>query len=362
MKLFIILLFLLHGIIHIMGFLKAYKLAEINQLTLSISKPFGVLWLLSCLLFLSVAFFVFLDMKWWWMPALAAIIISQWVIICTWNDAKYGTIPNTIILMVVLFAIASWNFNIQTDKEINNMLSQGEISEKSVITSQMLEPLPPLVQKWLTKVGVVGKEQIQSVSLKQIGIMKLKPEQKKWSKSLAEQYVTTNNPAFLWKVNMSMMPLVNVSGRDKFINGQGTMKIRIASLIPVVNAPSNDRINQSSLARYLMELPLYPTAAIHSYISWEDLSDYSTKATISYKGVSASAIFYFDQEGILRKVSAQRYKDSDESARLMTCIGELKENETIEGITIPTKIEISWVLDSGLYTWYKLDISDVVFN
>lgn len=50
---------IVHGLIHLMGFIKAFKLAEINQLTQNISKPTGLLWLLSALLFIT-ALFVFL--------------------------------------------------------------------------------------------------------------------------------------------------------------------------------------------------------------------------------------------------------------------------------------------------------------
>jgi len=37
----------IHGLIHLMGFVKAFQLAEINQLTKAIPKPIGLLWLIS---------------------------------------------------------------------------------------------------------------------------------------------------------------------------------------------------------------------------------------------------------------------------------------------------------------------------
>jgi hypothetical protein len=41
-----------------MGFVKGFQLAEISQLTQSISKPMGVLWLFATILFLFSFFFV----------------------------------------------------------------------------------------------------------------------------------------------------------------------------------------------------------------------------------------------------------------------------------------------------------------
>jgi hypothetical protein len=109
LNLLFILLVFLHGLIHIMGFVKAFKFAEMSQLTLNISKPLGVLWLISFVLFLSIAFLIFFNINWWWMPAIVAIVTSQILIIFSWHDAKYGTIANIIILIVVIFGIAGWS-------------------------------------------------------------------------------------------------------------------------------------------------------------------------------------------------------------------------------------------------------------
>ena len=46
---------IIHGLIHSMGFLKAFQLAEINQLTQDIPRPIGLLWIISTLLFIAMA-------------------------------------------------------------------------------------------------------------------------------------------------------------------------------------------------------------------------------------------------------------------------------------------------------------------
>jgi hypothetical protein len=102
------LLLLFHGIIHILGFVKAFKFADITQFTQNISKSLGVLWLISALFFILTAFFVlFTNITWWWMLAIPVIITSQILILISWHDAKYGTALNIIILIVVIFGIAN---------------------------------------------------------------------------------------------------------------------------------------------------------------------------------------------------------------------------------------------------------------
>jgi len=44
-------LVLMHGLIHFMGFAKAFGYGNIQQLTKEISKPAGVFWLVTAILF-----------------------------------------------------------------------------------------------------------------------------------------------------------------------------------------------------------------------------------------------------------------------------------------------------------------------
>jgi hypothetical protein len=63
LRLLFALVLLFHGLIHLMGFAKAFKLAEVPQLTGSFSKTSGTLWLVVALLFAASVLFLF-----WWCP------------------------------------------------------------------------------------------------------------------------------------------------------------------------------------------------------------------------------------------------------------------------------------------------------
>ncbi|RKQ29698.1 hypothetical protein D8M06_17105 [Oceanobacillus halophilus] len=345
-----------------MGFMKAFNLMKLNDFKMEISKSLGIIWLLTAFLFLIVAILYLWNIDWWWILGGAAVIISQLLIILSWQDAKVGTIANVIILVVLIIGSAAWNMNNQVKSEIQEMYQQQKSTEREVVSEAMLKDLPIPVQTWLQQIGVVGTEKIQTVSFKQKGQMKLKPDQEKWSSAEAEQYITVNDPGFVWKVNMKMMPIIPVSGIDVFKNGTGEMTMKIASVIPVVKVAENEKVNQSSLQRYLLELPWYPTAALHPSITWESIDETTAKATMEYGGTTGTATYFFDITGDLLKVSAMRYKDHDETAQLIECIGEVKNYGRVNGIKIPIEMDVSWVLDEGVFTWYKLEIYDVTFN
>lgn len=97
---------LIHGLIHLMGFARAYGYGNMKQLTLEISKPAGSIWLFACILFLVVFAGLIFRKDWWAVIAIFAVLISQIVIIISWKDAKFGTIANIII---VINAIMWWS-------------------------------------------------------------------------------------------------------------------------------------------------------------------------------------------------------------------------------------------------------------
>jgi hypothetical protein len=177
---------IIHGLIHLMGFVKAFQLAEINQLTQIIHKPIGLLWLISALLFITAAAIFLLKNDWWWMIAAPALVLSQLLIIMYWQDAKYGTIANVIILVGIVIGYGAWSFNTMAKNELEAFVTPAASGEK-VVTKEMLSGLPPIIQKWLERSNAIGKEIIYSVHLKQIGEMRITPDGK-WMPVEAEQW------------------------------------------------------------------------------------------------------------------------------------------------------------------------------
>lgn len=264
-----------------------------------------------------------------------------------------------LILMIVIMGFSLWNFNLQVNQERKVILSENIMTEQ-IITEDLIKDLPMPVKRWLDYSGVIGRKQIETVYLRQKGFMKLKPDQKDWMEAEAEQYFTINQPSFIWNVRTSMMG-IPVVGRDLFKDGQGSMKIKLARLLPVVNVSDNSKINESTIQRYLGEIIWFPSAAISDYIKWETIDNSSARATMSYGGSTGSAVFHFDSTGKLTKFLALRYRDIEDT-NPTEWVATVKKYENTSGINIPTKLEISWNLEDGQFTWYKFEIFDVHYD
>ena len=109
MKTAIIVIILLHGLIHLMGFVKSFDLAEVSELTLPISRPWGLLWLITALMLILSGAFFWMNLSFWWIPAIIGVILSQVLIFVFWQDARFGTIPNILILIFLVSNFVQYN-------------------------------------------------------------------------------------------------------------------------------------------------------------------------------------------------------------------------------------------------------------
>ena len=349
-----------HGLIHLMGFIRAFFSTEISKQLLGISKPIGSLWLITFILFI-VTTSQFIGNKKWFYLAFIAVLLSQILIIISWKDAKFGTIANLIILIVSTVAIANYNFSKMVKKETIALLQNIDSTDNSVITQNDIKHLPLSVQKWLNTSGVIGKEKVNSVFLKQVGEMKTKPNVK-WKPFTAEQYFNVKNSAFIWSVNVDMMPLVFMKGRDQLHNGEGEMLIKLQALIPVVNEGGNEKINSAAMMRFLAEMAWFPSATINDNVIWEGVNETSAKATLRINEESVSGVFTFTSEGDFKSFEGNRYYGVGENSKLANWYIEAIDYNSFDGFRIPSKCKVTWKLPNGDFEWLNLEITDLKYN
>ena len=352
---------LLHALVHLMGFAKAFQLANINQLTQSIPKPIGMLWLFTALLFVVTLILFLLKKEWWFIIAIVAVIVSQILIILYWQDAKFATIANVIILMVSISAYGNYQFNKMVQTESKQILQNIQVENLPKISKEDINHLPEIVQKWLQNSGVVGKERIVSVRLKQKGEIKTKPKGK-WMPFTATQYFNVENPAFIWTTKVDAMPIIKMVGRDKLYNGKGEMLIKLASLIPVANEGNNEKIKASTMVRYMAEMVWFPSTALNDYIKWEPIDANSVQATFILNEKSVLGIFKFSDNGDFKSFEAERHFGTGKDATLETWLVKAKTYKNFNDFKIPNKCSVTWKLKEGDFNWLNLEIIDLEFN
>lgn len=361
MKVPFLIVVLLHGLIHVLGFVKGFELKEVKVLTVPISKPMGVVWLTSTFLFLTFGALYLLNSQYAWLIGFIAVILSQVLIMLFWKDAKYGTIPNVIILAISIVSFGYYNFQRIIQQETLQLLNKNLSIENITFEESDLNNLPEPVKEWLKNSGVIGKPFISYGKVTQIAEMQMKPEQDNWVTATAIQYTTIDNPAFIWSADVKMNSLLNFQGRDKFDDGKGEMLIKMNSLFNVVNE-QGDKLDEGTLQRYLGEMVWFPSLALSPYITWEQIDVNKAKATMTYKGTSGSGTFYFNSNGDVTKFSALRYKGNETDAKRYGWEINISDYKTFEGIKVPSKMTSTWKLDDKDWTWLKMEVKDIKYN
>lgn len=117
MKTIFAILILLHGAIHLLGFIRSLDRWMPGQLKAGIIKVPGLPWLLTFILFTISGIAFLTDASWAGWITIPAVIISVILIISAWVRYRSGMLSNILILFVACFLQISDSFEKkQTEK------------------------------------------------------------------------------------------------------------------------------------------------------------------------------------------------------------------------------------------------------
>lgn len=353
-----------HAAAHLVGFLEWSSIAasQLSRQTLvrlsdTESSLLAGLWLV-CFALLGAAATLRVERRAWWTPALAGALLSQVLVVLAWHSAKFGTIMNVAVFAAAAVAAAQSRFDRIVDGEIAGLLGSAARLSGIVRKNEILR-LPPPVRRWLERSGVVGRPRVAVVRLKQRGRIRTSPKAS-WMEADAVQYFRVDDPAFVWRVKCKMKG-VPISGRDRYAAGKGQMLIKALGLVNVVDA-SDERIAHGALLRFLGEMVWFPSGALSPFVEWEEVGATSARATIRHARQLAWALFEFDGDGRVARISAERYLGGGARAELTPWSVVFSEWRSLHGVEIPVRGDVSWQLAGGEFSYYRWEILDIEYD
>ena len=357
MRIVLVLLMSLHGLIHLLGFAKAFQFGEMAQFTKEISRPMGILWFLAALLFIVTAVGFFLRKDWWPLLGIVVVILSQSLIFTTWADAKYGTIANVIIMVVAIVGQSNLTFERSFKEDVTSTM-RAVTTTLEVLKEEDLAPLPLCVQKYLSYLGAVGKPKVYNMKIVFNGEMRDKG--KDWFHFTSEQYNFMDSPTRLFFMKAKIMGLPTY-GYHKYTNQTASMQIKLLSLFSVVDL-AEPELYPTETVTFFNDLCLFaPAALIDDRITWETLDALSAKATFNNKGTTISAILYFNEKGqLINFISKDRYSVSEMKAFPFST--PASNYQEVNGYKLPNYGEAIWHYPDGDFVYGKFRVKDVVYN
>lgn len=265
-----------------------------------------------------------------------------------------------IVLVVLLIVLGLWLLGYWAKKRFLHRLEIAQVSMRHSLqegSQQEIAQLPPMVQQWLGKNPWLLKQNPKQYRIEQSLRMQLRPEQQGWYRASATQYTTAHPPAFYWQIHLQIKRLAFVLGTDSWSRGKAAMRILFFGLFPIVNVHHNHKLNQAAMQRYLAEIVWFPPLALSTAIQWETIDALTAKATFTYANMQLCGNFYFSANGNFSRFECLRYKDNHAQAQPLPWVVEALEHQQLEQVYIPTKLQLSWILESGKWTWLQLHIT-----
>ncbi|MNN30867.1 hypothetical protein D3C81_1445300 [compost metagenome] len=94
---------------------------------------------------------------------------------------------------------------------------------------------------------------------------------------------------------------------------------------------------------------MVPNAALQDYVTWEEIDELHSKATISYYGTSASGIFTFNEKGEMTSFTTEDREaiSMDGKREQVTWTAVISDYKEHNGVKLPTKLQAIWNYDEG---------------
>ncbi|KAA3622193.1 MAG: hypothetical protein DWQ02_26460 [Bacteroidetes bacterium] len=363
MKIVFYAILLVHGLIHLMGFAKAFSLASLEELSHSISKPFGIIWLITTILFLVTFIMLITNGNGWWIAGLAAIILSQIIIISTWSDAKWGTLANIIILIPVVmgyFQNRSDSFKNRFESIVQEQLATQHQPE--LLSKADMEHLPPVVQKYLEYTNVIGKPKVHNFSATLTGEMKL-GQDKPWLNIISRQYNFYKKRSRTFYIESKMFG-IPFDGLHSYLEDEAVMEIKVGSIFSVADA-RGDLMTKSETVTLFNDMCIFaPATLIDPTIDWKEVDALTAEATFSNAGHEIKALLFFNEKGQLVDFSSNdRYESADGKAyKNYQWTTPVKDYRGLNGQNIPAYGEAIWHYPDGPFVYAKFNIEAVDYN
>ena len=268
-----------------------------------------------------------------------------------------GVIVTIIGLLMIWFNISYSPLKKQFRKDIDRLTAENKLETNGeVFTEKDFEDLPMPIRKYIENCGYIGKPKMSYLT------MQYKDVDFKTGKNGAKmkmdytQYNFAKEPCRMALDDASMFG-VPFQGYDYYENGKGGMKGVIGKLITIFN-DTGDEMDRACLVTFLAESMFVPTVLLQDYVSFEQISDYEVRGSITYKGQTVGGVFKFNKDYEMESFVTTDRKDDKTPWTALCSDYEVADS----GIKVPTTFKAVWNFTDGDFVYFDGKISSIAYG
>jgi hypothetical protein len=245
-------------------------------------------------------------------------------------------------------------------RALQSAVSPGPVA--APVTEEDLAPLPPAVQTYLRRAGVVGKARVTSSHVVFKARMRQAPNAR-WMNAIVDQHnFYSPAPARLFFMRASQWG-IPFDGYHRYVGSEATMQIRVAGIAQVVDA-SGPLMTQSETVTLLNDMCfLAPATLVDAPIRWEPVDGRQVKATYSNAGRTVPAILSFDEAGdLIGFVSGDRYQSDGKEYKHLPWSTPLTGYRDFGPAGLAARGEARWGDPGGEWVYGEFTIERITYN
>ena len=272
-----------------------------------------------------------------------------------------------IVLSVIAFLIGlgvatllagSSSWNRVTESRIASLPSSS--LPPAVFDSASLDQLPPPVARYLKNAITNGHPIVRAAKATQEADFFINGG---WRRLTATQHFVTSPPGFVWDARIAMAPMLPAMVRDSYVGGRAAMQASVYGAFTIVNQVDKPELNSGALQRFLGEAIWFPTALLPSdRITWTGRDDRSASVTLTDGDQRVTLLFEFGDHGMPVTISGDRYKEDNGRYSIQPWQISCGETAMRDGLTIPLRCEVAWVVNGVTQTYWRGRISSIEYQ
>lgn len=346
----------IHGLIHLMGFVAYWPLAEIAELPYKTAvlggrlelgqtgmRLFSLFWLLAAVGLAGSAIGLAAGQRWWLPVMLAATVVSLVVTALDWSNAFRGTLISLVLLVPLLLAAG---LRVQPRPFAAYPQSSQPMTQTAVPAN-----LPAPVARYYEAVLGAEAPVVETAVITGRGTVRFMgvtfPARLRFTHDAGQGY------RHYIETTLFGIPLMKVN--ERYLDGQARMQLPMGV---IENEPKVDMAANLGLWGESIWLPsIYLT---DSRVRWEAIDDTSARLIVPFETGEDMFTVYFDPTtNLITRMQAMRYRDPDDTEKIswqMDVLGWDRFNDVL----IPARSTVTWA-DEGT-PWLITEVEDIAYN
>ena len=347
---------IIHGLIHLLGFVAYWPLAEMAELPYKTTllgerlkvgetgmRLFSVLWLVAAIGLVSATIGAVTG-KSWWLPLMgASVLLSLLVCVLDWDNAFRGALVDLVILVPLLLVLG-----LRIQPQPFAAYPEPMRRETAVsIPPSLPAPVTRYYQATMPEEVPLIETAVVSARghLRFVGIT--------FPHRLRFTYEAGQGYRHYIEATLFGMPLLKVN--ERYLDGQAWLKL------PVGVVENEPKVDSAANLGLWGESIWFPSIFItDSRVRWQAIDENTALLIVPFEtGEDTFTVFFDPETGLLTRMEALRYKDAADTEKTLWLLDVLAW-DTYHGLLLPSRSSVTWA-DEGT-PWLVIELDDVVYN